>query len=201
MRNPLARVPWHTGAPLFLACAVALAIATNVFGGDYFKRTFLEEANPLAADGGPRGDAASSGTFGPAITMRAAEEPTISEAVTPGPEPRSPPAPEVVAAGMFRDGAPGHHGKGTARLGRDASDKAFLVFEEFSVTNGPDLHVILGATIDGGGDGLDLGGLKATDGTFSYEVPDGTDLAAFKSVTIFCKSFPTVFAVARLEVM
>ncbi len=102
---------------------------------------------------------------------------------------------------MFRDGAPGHHGKGTARLGRDSAGKAFLVFEEFSVTNGPDLHVILGATADGGGDGLDLGGLKATDGTFSYEVPDGADLAAFKSVTIFCKSFPTVFAVATLEVM
>lgn len=201
MRNLHARVPWQLGAPAFLVCAVVLALAANFFGGDYFKRTFLAEANPLAADGGPPGGVASSGTPGPGVTMTAAEEPTVSEAVTPGPEHRSPPAPVVVAAGMFRDGAPGHHGKGTARLGRDASGKAFLVLEDFSVTNGPDLHVILGPTADGGGDGLDLGGLKATDGTFSYEVPEGTDLAAFRSVTIFCKSFPTVFAVATLEAM
>lgn len=191
MRNPLARIPWHTSAPLFLVCAVALAFATNLFGGDYFKRTFLEEANPLAA-GGPESASTPAATT-PGQVAGASPTPPSADAGTPGPL--------VVATGMFRDGAPGHHGKGTARLGRDASGKAFLVFEEFSVTNGPDLHVILGTTTDGGGDGLDLGGLKATDGTFSYEVPDGTDLASFKSVTIFCKSFPTVFAVATLEVM
>jgi hypothetical protein len=175
---------------LFLVCAVALAFATNVFGGDYFKRTFLQEANPLTA--GAESASTPAVTTPGQVTGAPPTQPS-AEAGTPGPM--------VVATGMFRDGAPGHHGKGTARLGRDASGKAFLVFEEFSVTNGPDLHVILGATSDGGGEGLDLGGLKATDGTFSYEVPDGTDLAAFKSVTIFCKSFPTVFAVATLEVM
>ncbi len=192
MRSPLARVPWHTGAPAFLVCAVALAFAANLFGGDYFKRTFLEEANPLAASGADPGSTPAAITPEQATGTPPTAQPS-ADAGTPGPT--------VVATGMFRDGAPGHHGKGTARLGRDASGKAFLVFEEFSVSNGPVLHVILGATADGGGDGLDLGGLKATDGTFSYEVPDGTDLAAFKSVTIFCKSFPTVFAVATLEVM
>ena len=193
MRNPLARVPWHTGASLFLVCAVALAFGANLFGGDYFKRTFLEEANPLAAGPAPSAATPAAAAPGDAPGTPAAQLTTGTGSSQSGPV--------VVATGMFRDGAPGHHGKGTARLGRDGSGKAFLVFEEFSVTNGPDLHVILGGTADGGGDGLDLGGLKATDGTFTYEVPDGTDLAAFKSVTIFCKSFPTVFAVATLEVM
>jgi hypothetical protein len=180
------------GSGAFLVSAAALAFAANLFGGDYFKRTFLEEANPLAS-----GAAAPPGA--------APEAPAATAQATPADQPTNgtghqAAGPAVVSTGMFRDGAPGHHGKGAAKLGRDASGKAFLVFEEFSVTNGPDLHVILGATEDGGGDGLDLGGLKATDGTFSYEVPDGTDLVAFKSVTIFCKSFPTVFAVATLEV-
>ncbi|MCL4241498.1 MAG: DM13 domain-containing protein [Dehalococcoidia bacterium] len=193
MRKPLARVPWHMGAPAFLVCAVALAIATNLFGGDYFKRTFLEEENPLAA-GGSGGPAAVA-----SVTPSPAAGTPVAAATTAGST--APAGPVVLASGMFRDGAPGHHGKGTAKLGRDAAGKAILVFEGFSVTNGPDLHVILGATADGGGEGLDLGGLKATDGTFSYEVPDGADLESFKSVTIFCKSFPTVFAVATLEVM
>jgi hypothetical protein len=181
------------GAPLFLVCVAALAVATNVFGGDYFKRTFLEEVNPLVATGEEGPTAPASGATVPPAGTPAAGASAPGGTVAPGPV--------VVASGMFRDGAPGHHGKGTATLGRDAAGKAVLVFEAFSVTNGPDLHVILGSTVDGGGEGLDLGGLKATDGTFSYEVPDGTDLAAFKSVTIFCKSYPTVFAVATLEAM
>ncbi len=100
--------------------------------------------------------------------------------------------------GTFRDGAPGHHGSGTAQIGRDAAGKLVLVVEGFSVTNGPDLHVILSVSASGGGDGLDLGKLKATDGTFSYSIADGTDIGQYKSVTIWCKSFPTVFAYATL---
>jgi hypothetical protein len=72
------------------------------------------------------------------------------------------------------------------------------VLENFSVTNGPDLRVILSPDPEGGGDGLDLGKLKATDGTFSYAIPDGTDLTPYRSVTIFCVAFPTVFAYATL---
>jgi hypothetical protein len=104
----------------------------------------------------------------------------------------------VLAQGTFRDGEPGHRGSGKATLGRDAAGKTFLVFENFSVTNGPDLHVVLGSSPDGGGQGLDLGKLKATDGNFNYAIPDGTDLSQFKSVTIWCASFPTIFAVATL---
>ncbi len=59
MRSPLARVPWHTGAPAFLVCAVALAFAANLFGGDYFKRTFLEEANAVANGADPAGTPAT----------------------------------------------------------------------------------------------------------------------------------------------
>lgn len=143
----------------------------------------------------------------PAATATGGASPTAAQAAatpvpatnTPAPTATPVPAgPVVVSAGEFRDGAPGHFGSGTATLGKDADGNPVLVLSDFSVTNGPDLHVILGATEDGGGEGLDLGELKATDGTFSYSVPADADLASFKSVTIFCKSFPTVFAVATL---
>ena len=116
--------------------------------------------------------------------------------------PAAPPATgaALLLQGTFKDGAPGHRGSGTAKVGRDASGQLVLVLADFSVTSGPDLRVILSPAVSGGGNGLDLGKLKATDGTFSYSIPGGTDLSQYKSVTIWCKSFPTIFAYATLEV-
>ncbi len=304
MKNPLARIPWFVAAPAFLGAVLIAAVVSNYLGGDYFKRTRLDEANPLAAAGsqqdallvlrgefqdadaahrgsgtatvlqGPSGGAvlrlenfsvtngpdlfvvlspspdeyvegainlgdlkATDGNFNyeiPAGTdlskfqsvviwcrqfdvtfafaslaeasgnsspdAAVAATATVASAGTSVAQPTAAPAgPVVLAQGSFRDGEPGHRGSGVAKLGRDAAGKPVLVFEGFSATNGPDLHVILGDTADGGGDGLDLGKLKATDGTFSYAIPDGTDLAQFRSVTIWCASFPTIFAVATLE--
>jgi hypothetical protein len=112
--------------------------------------------------------------------------------------------PRILAAGTFRDGDPGHNGRGIARLGTTADGQVVLRFENFSVTGGPDLVVIL--STDPGGSrgsvssGLNLGALKATDGNQNYTVPAGTDVSKFRSVIIYCKSFPTVFAYATLEV-
>lgn len=135
-------------------------------------------------------------------TTPAAVQPTSAAtptATTPPPTPTTPAGPALLRQGTFKDGAPGHSGSGTAKIGRGADGKLVLVVENFSVTSGPDLHVILGPDANGGGSGIDLGKLKATDGTFSYAIPDGTDLSQFKSITIWCKSFPTIFAYATLE--
>lgn len=223
------RIPWFVGAPGFLTVVVIAAFVANYLGADYFKRTRLEEANPFAvvaaatpspavtqtvaaaatvipstASTAPPSTAtvsqtspaaASTATAPPAPSVSTATA-TASVAATNSPPPGQP---VVVSQGTFRDGEPGHRGSGTAKLGRDASGKPVLVFENFSVTNGPDLHVILGTSLSGGGQGLDLGKLKATDGTFIYPIPDGADLATFRSVTIWCASFPTIFAIAELE--
>jgi hypothetical protein len=67
------------------------------------------------------------------------------------------------------------------------------------VRNGPDLFVYLSPSADGYAEGaLNLGGLKATDGSFNYEVPEGTDISQFKSVIIWCRRFTVLFAVAPL---
>ena len=152
-------------------------------------------ANPTAAAGAsaPAATPAASTPTPPAATPTATESPAAS---TPPPSSGA----ALLLQGTFRDGAPGHRGSGTAKIGRDANGKLVLVMENFSVTNGPDLHVILGPSASGGGAGLDLGKLKATDGTFSYQIPAGTDLSQFKSVTVWCSSFPTIFTYATLEV-
>jgi hypothetical protein len=192
MKNPLARLRWFVFAPVFLGAVVVAAFAANYLGADYFKRTRLDEPNPLVAAAiGAATASPSSGAAGvtPTATGSSPSQPAVSTAT----------GPVVLLQGDFRDGEPGHRGSGTAMLGRDGNGKPVLVLTDFSVTNGPDLHVILGRTADGGGEGVDLGELKATDGTFSYAVPEDADLSSFRSVTIWCASFPTVFAVATLE--
>jgi hypothetical protein len=85
------------------------------------------------------------------------------------------------------------------RIGRDADGRLVLRVEEFSVTNGPDLFVVLSPEADGYADGsLNLGGLKATDGNFNYAIPEGTDLAQYRSAVVWCRSFNVTFAYATL---
>lgn len=192
MASGLRKVPWFVSAPAIIVGMIACGVAGNLLVGVYFERTTIVEANPLSG--------LSLGTPG------ASTPATPAAGATPGsvaPIPAAATAPgrtaELLRQGRFKDGAPGHSGSGTAKIGRDASGKLVLVIEDFSVTNGPDLHVILGPNPSGGGSGLDLGKLKATDGTFSYGIPEGTDLSRFKSITIWCQSFPTIFAYATLE--
>ncbi len=72
--------------------------------------------------------------------------------------------------------------------------------EDFSVRNGPDLFVVLSPDRDGyTDDSIEVGRLRATDGSFNMRVPEGTDVSGVKSVLIWCKQFAHLFAVAPLE--
>ena len=72
--------------------------------------------------------------------------------------------------------------------------------EDFSVRNGPDLYVYLSPSAKGYAKGaLELGKLKATDGSFGYDLPDGADPAAYKSAIVWCKQFAHLFATAPFE--
>ncbi len=192
MRVPVLVLPWFVAAPGLVAIVAGLGMAMNFFVGPYFERSYLDEPDPLA--GGSVMDEDESGDGTATITPG-----TVVPTPAPGGEPTTAPGAAVLATGQFRDGEPGHFGRGNVRIGRDPAGTLFLVFESFSVTNGPDLHVILSGDRDGSGSGLDLGPLKATDGNFNYEIPAGTNVDDVQSVTIWCKSFPTIFAVATLE--
>jgi hypothetical protein len=72
-----------------------------------------------------------------------------------------------------------------------------LRLEDFSVRNGPDLYVYLSTAADEyANDSLEVGLLKATDGSFGYDLPVGTDPSRFRSAIIWCKQFSHLFAVA-----
>lgn len=110
----------------------------------------------------------------------------------------------LVKQGSFVDADDFHKGSGTATIYQQG-DEQVLRFENFDVTNGPDLHVILSphptpaSRSDVGETYIDLGSLKGNQGNQNYEIPAGTDLSQYRSVVIYCVPFHVVFATASLN--
>ena len=117
-----------------------------------------------------------------------------------------PEAPGVVSRGRFVDADAAHKGEGTATLYALPQGGHVVRFEDFRVTNGPDLYVYLakhpspgtaGDVVDGGY--LNLGKLKGNVGNQNYVLPQGSDVSEFGSVVIWCQLFGVLFSPAALE--
>ena len=174
---PVLAVAWWLGSPLFLD-------------------TEVDEAFPMSADAEIPDD----------MTQEEVEE-VMEEAADDPPtdveEPMPEDAPQVLASGEFTDFDDFHEGSGTATVYELADGSRVLRLEDFEVTNGPDLHVLL--VPDGDPDGrddvegyVDLGSLKGNIGDQNYEIPADLDLSEFGSVVIYCVPFHVLFTVATL---
>lgn len=107
---------------------------------------------------------------------------------------------QVVLRGSIAGADEFHTGSGTASIVETADGGYVLRFDEFSVRNGPDLFVYLSPDPSGYTEAaVELGALKATDGAFDYAIPAGIDVAAVRSVVIWCRAFSVLFASAPLE--
>ncbi|MCB9452025.1 MAG: DM13 domain-containing protein [Anaerolineaceae bacterium] len=112
--------------------------------------------------------------------------------------------PVVVASGSFITIDVIHGAEGTATVYQLPDDSRVLRFEDFRVTNGPDLHVILTKNPDPrdaaavGTDYIDLGKLKGNVGSQNYDIPAGIDLNEYQAVVIYCVPFHVVFSTATL---
>lgn len=100
----------------------------------------------------------------------------------------------IVSSGTF-EGLFGHSATGTAQVIR-VGDQSYLRFEDFAVTNGPDLKVYLTPTGDVG-DGKLLADLKGSRGSQNYLL-SGEDLEIAGYVVIYCQPFHVYFASAQL---
>ena len=94
----------------------------------------------------------------------------------------------------------------TATIYRAPDGSHVLRLEDFNVTNGPDLHVILTphANPEGRADVsapgyVDLGKIKGNAGNQNYEIPAGVDVASQMTVVIYCQPFHVVFSTASLS--
>lgn len=113
---------------------------------------------------------------------------------------------QTVATGQFRDADGAHRGTGMARLVQLPGGAYEVQFTAFEVTNGPDLEVWMSAHPDPqssadvkGAPFLSLGALKGNVGDQAYAVPDGTDVATYPSVVIWCEQFGVLFSPAVLQ--
>jgi hypothetical protein len=112
--------------------------------------------------------------------------------------------PMLVIQGSFQDADNFHQGSGQAGIYELPDGSHVLRFEDFMVTNGPDLHVLLASgenpTERGNlGEYIDLGKLKGNLGNQNYEIPTGTDLSEYNSIVIYCQPFRVVFSVASIH--
>ena len=91
-----------------------------------------------------------------------------------------------------------HNAEGLAKIIPLAEGSTILRLENFKSTNGPNVHVYL-STDKTASNFVDLGRLKANNGNQNYIIPNGTDLAKYSSVLIWCKDFSVLFGSAELS--
>jgi len=101
-----------------------------------------------------------------------------------------------------------HQTSGRATVYQAANGTLYLRLTDFSTSNGPDVHVVLGREEDenlkqeivkGQLDSIELGALKGNQGDQNYDVPSSVDLGKYDAVVIYCERFHAVFGLAKLE--
>ena len=149
-------------------------------GSPLFIRTTLVEPPPAVSAASPT---ASPSSFGDVTVIPAAAPPT------------------TIATGELGYVDAIHNGTGRVLLIR-TGEGITLRFENVAITNAPDVHVYLSPGTGGTwteATSLYLGALKATNGSFNYAVPAGADLAAYKSVVVWCRQFSVLVTWADLH--
>lgn len=179
---PALALAWWLGSPLFLDNEVdeAFPLSATAQVPDDMTQEDVEKEMEEAADADPV----------------VAEEPMPEEVEEP----------MLLASATFSGADDFHEGSGTASVYELPDGSQLLRFEDFEVTNGPALRVILVPT-EGPvtTDTIDEVGytyvdeLKGNSGNQNYEVPSEIDLSSGEySIVIYCEPFHVVFATATL---
>ena len=150
---------WWLGSPLFINTVVEEELPFEIPTAEEMEKMSEDEREKVAAD-----------------VMDAAAKMPDKEMEEEMPEQAKDAQPVVVAQGQFQGADEFHTGTGTVTLYRLADGTHLLRFEDFRVTNGPQLHVLLAnhaepvnrADLEEGY--IDLGGLKGNVGSQNYEI-------------------------------
>lgn len=199
---PVAALVYWLAAPLFMDDEVNEALPDNIVFAQADTPT-IQPADSGVADTAPADNQPANGE--PAVS-----EPTdspVANTVPTAPDPGSAATDEVTAVeiyrGQFRDADDFHQGSGDAILYRLSDGRHLVRFENFEVTNGPDLHVYLvpranslAVSIDGY---VDLGELKGNIGDQNYFVDAGIVVGPEVSIVIWCEPFRVLFSTATLN--
>ena len=177
---PAIALAWWLGSPLFINMTVdeefPLTVSAEIPDG--FTREEVEET----------------------MATMAKMENTMTEPMMPAMS-----AAMVLSMGNFRDADSFHRGSGTATVYQLEDGSHVLRFEDFRVTNGPDLRVLLSKAPDIANKGefqqyeyVELDRLKGNIGNQNYVIPADLDVTEYGTVVIYCKPFHVLFSVASL---
>jgi Electron transfer DM13 len=180
---PGSRAVRSVRAAAVVAALLLLAIGWYL-GSPLFVRTTANE--PLPTIAAATRTSPASGTLAPTATPLAV---ISAEALT-----------SILARGELQYVDALHKGEGPVTLLRVGVQR-FVRFENVSITNAPDVHVYLSRGTGGKwteATSLYLGALKATNGSFNYDIPAGTDLTPYLSVVVWCRAFAVLVTWADL---
>ncbi len=110
-----------------------------------------------------------------------------------------------VRAGNFTEIDFIHKGSGVAKILESEGGHKLLRFEDFEVTNGPDLYVYLtknskpAKDLKSLGDFVNLGRLKGNVGDQNYEIAGSQNIDGYNTVVIWCRQFGALFSYAAME--
>ncbi len=197
---------WWLAAPLFIDNTVDEAFPFDVPAPAEVAEMTADEAQDVMTDVMEKvEDAMEEGALSAEQEAALREEVEAASAAMPDKEmieemPDAPAEWVVAAQGSFVDADAFHLGSGSATIFQQG-DTSVLRLEDFMVTNGPDLHVLLVENIDGTdsdslGEYVDLGSLKGNIGDQNYEIPADVDLSKYEGVLIYCMPFHVVFSTA-----
>src|SRR5947199_3038799 len=160
MTTFLAGHPYRIGAAA-IGFAAAAVLAWYL-GSPLFIRTYTNEALPAVSAAPSAAAAATAAATAPATAAQ--------------------PVARVVAAGELQFVDSIHNGMGPVQLVA-LGDQRFVRFDGVAITNAPDVHVYLAKETGGkwsDATSLYLGPLKATNGSFNYELPSGSAAADYR---------------------
>jgi hypothetical protein len=187
---------------IWLAVAVPILFVAWWLGSPLFLDTTVNERFPLTASATIPSDMSREEAEEIMANAAAADDAPMSEAMPDAD------GPAVIKRGAFRDADDFHRGSGTATIYRLEDGSHLLRFEDFRVTNGPDLRVLISpaadvqsrADLDEAGY-VELGKLKGNIGSQNYEIPADLVVGEQGSVIIYCRPFHVLFSVSALEVV
>ena len=191
---------------IFIIGAIVVLIPVVAFAwwllSPLFLTTTVDEEFPFAANAEIPADMTMAEVETVMETMAKMDQEPMADPMPP----EMPAQPVAVASGSFRDADSFHRGSGTATIYQTPDGGHVLRFEDFMVTNGPDLRVLLAESSDPmSRDELQAGGythlakLKGNIGNQNYEIPSDINLDEQNSVIIYCMPFHVIFSVAPLQ--
>jgi hypothetical protein len=190
---------------------VVVVAASFPLWSPYFINDVVDEAFPGLTDSERESVRAMPEAERQVLVETSAENPEMAEEVAKAmmaddteTSEDMPAEPVTLLSGTWIEIDPVHKASGTATI-YEVEGSRVLRLDDFRVTNGPELHVILAQNIptsilEGVGDDyVDLGALKGNVGSQNYDIPDDVNLDDFQSVVIYCVPFHVVFSSAALS--